>query len=439
VKKLKSFLKKHSLISEFRNVIPEGLECFLVGGAVRDLLLEKSPCDFDLITPRDPTDLAQDWAKDCGGRWFWLDESRRQSRVVLRRVNRQWFFDFAPYRAPTLEADLSERDFTINAMAVALAPSSEGHESIYDPCHGHEDLAKGILRACSAESFLQDPLRVLRAARFASCLGLALDAASADLATESAPELQTIAPERIKTELFTLLSSENPVTGLRILDQVDAIGVIFQANVDSLQCEEALARVEHLNRHLAEHSFWSKQSLNEPVESGLTRQGLLRLAVLLQELISADQIPHLARSLAFSNATGIRLQSLLRLNPEQCGKDLLARVADTPRALALWASTLGRDAQDALLWLHFRCSDNADIRHRLEEAWHAWDHLAEDNRILSLLDGHQVSEMLPAGEGREVGELLDALKQAEIEGRIENAEDARNFLKLQVQKEIDKD
>jgi len=91
------------------------------------------------------------------------------------------------------------------------------------------------------------------------------------------------------------------------------------------------------------------------------------------------------------------------------------------------------------LWMHFRCSDNADIRHRLEEARHAWDHLAEDNRILSLLDGHQVSEMLPAGEGREVGELLDALKQAEIEGRIENAEDARNFLKLQVQKEIDKD
>ncbi|WP_052464799.1 CCA tRNA nucleotidyltransferase [Geoalkalibacter subterraneus] len=415
------------------------MECFLVGGAVRDLLLEKSPCDFDLITPGDPTDLAQDWAKHCGGRWFWLDESRRQSRVVLRREDRQWFFDFAPYRAASLEADLSERDFTINAMAVALAPSSEDHESIYDPCHGREDLAKGILRTCSAESFQQDPLRVVRAARFASCLGLTMDAASADLAAESAPKLQAIAPERIKTELFTLVSCENPVTGLRILGRVGAIEVIFQANIDSVQCEQALARVEHLDRHLVEHSALAKQSLSEAVESGLTRQGLLRLAALLQKLISADQVPHLARSLAFSIATGIRLQSLLRLNAEQFGNDLLTRVAGTPRALALWASTLGRDARDALLWMHFRCSDHADIRHRLEEVWHAWDHLAEDNRILPLLDGHQVSEMLPEGKGREVGELLDALKQAEIEGRIENAEDARNFLKLQVQKEIDKD
>jgi poly(A) polymerase len=439
VKNLKSFLKKHPILSEFRKIIPKGLECFLVGGAVRDLLLEKSPCDFDLITPGDPTALAQAWAEHCKGRWFWLDESRRQSRVVLRREDRQWFFDFAPYRAATLEADLSERDFTINAMAVALAPSSEGHEPLYDPCHGREDLAKSILRACSAESFQQDPLRVVRAARFASCLGLTMDAASADLAAESAAKLQTIAPERIKTELFTLVSCKNPVPGLSILGQVGAMEVIFQANFDRIQCEQALARVEHLDRHLSEHSSWAQQSLNEPVESGLTRQGLLRLAVLLQDMISTDQVPHLARSLAFSNTTGFRLQSLLRLNAERFGKDLLTRVADTPRALALWASTLGRDARDALLRMHFQCSDNEDIRHGLEKAWTAWVHLAEDNRILPLLDGHQVSEMLPEGKGREVGELLDALKQAEIEGRIENAEDARNFLKLQVQKEIDKD
>ena len=439
MKNLKFFLSKYSIIYEFKKILPEDLECFLVGGALRDLLLDKSPCDFDLITPGDPTALAQAWAKHCKGHWFWLDESRRQSRVVLRRDGRQWFFDFAPYRAATLKADLSERDFTINAMAVALTSSSENHDPVYDPCLGREDLAKRILRTCSSESFHQDPLRVVRAARFASSLGLTLDAASADLAAESAAKLQTVAPERIKTELFTLLSCEKPAAGLRILGQIGAMEIIFPASIDSAQCEQALARVEHLDHHLAVHRHWARESLNEPVESGLTRKGLLRLAALLQKLISADQVPHLARSLAFSNTTGNRLQSLLRLNAERFGNDLLTRVADTPRSLALWASTAGRDARDALLWTHFQCSDNAGIVRRLEKAWSAWDHLAEDNRILPLIDGHQVSEMLPEGKGREVGELLDALKQAEIEGRIENAEDARNFLKLQLQKEIDKD
>ncbi|MEJ2699806.1 MAG: hypothetical protein P8Z70_09135, partial [Desulfuromonadales bacterium] len=150
-----------------------GQECFLVGGALRDWLLEKESGDFDFATPFDPTDLAVRFAGEIGGKWFFLDEARRQSRIVADTEKGTVTYDFAPFRAPDLEGDLIRRDFTINALAFPLG-KGEG-EDLLDPLRGEEDLKEHLIRACSAECLREDPLRILKGVRHAVALGFRIE------------------------------------------------------------------------------------------------------------------------------------------------------------------------------------------------------------------------------------------------------------------------
>ncbi|MEJ2471932.1 MAG: hypothetical protein P8Y96_12580 [Desulfuromonadales bacterium] len=124
---------------------------YLVGGAVRDGLSGLVVKDLDVISPTDPTDLARTFARDIGGHWFWLDEARQQSRVVVDHQKLSRHFDFAPFRGDGIEADLCDRDFTVNAMAIALEKGGLG-ATLIDPCDGAADLRQKILRMGSPEA-----------------------------------------------------------------------------------------------------------------------------------------------------------------------------------------------------------------------------------------------------------------------------------------------
>jgi poly(A) polymerase len=159
------------------SLLPPDVECFLVGGALRDWQLGRPVADLDFAVSCDPTELARAFAAAVGGHWFLLDAERRQSRVVAGR--RDVTYDFAPYRADDLAGDLRLRDFTINALALPVV-AGNALPPLIDPLGGVSHLQTGLLRGCSSGVFQDDPLRILKGIRHCAALGLAVEPSTLD-------------------------------------------------------------------------------------------------------------------------------------------------------------------------------------------------------------------------------------------------------------------
>jgi tRNA nucleotidyltransferase (CCA-adding enzyme) len=193
-----------------------GMPAYLVGGAVRDLLLGRDRADLDVVVEGDVAPLAA----ALGGE---LREHERFSTASVSEDDST--IDLASARAETyaepgalpdvtpanLTEDLSRRDFTINAMAVPLA----GEPELIDPHGGLADLEAGVLRVLHAGSFRDDPTRALRAARYAARLDLALDPDTEARLREA--ELSTVSDDRVQAELARLLGEPEPEKALALL------------------------------------------------------------------------------------------------------------------------------------------------------------------------------------------------------------------------------
>ncbi len=201
------------LVERIRQALPPDQEIYLVGGSVRDLLLGRLAPDLDFAVPAPGIPLARSVANALRGDFLILDEERHTARVIVNDENgRRTFLDFAAYRGPNLEADLRGRDFTINAMACDL----QG-EKIIDPLGGGADLRAKRLRACAPTAFQDDPIRILRAVRLAAMLNFQIDPQTRTWMKESAALLERASAERLRDELFKILSGPKPDLALRAL------------------------------------------------------------------------------------------------------------------------------------------------------------------------------------------------------------------------------
>jgi poly(A) polymerase len=195
-------------------------DIYLVGGSVRDLLLERPFHDMDLVLAGDVRPVARRIANALGGAFYMLDEERNTARVIDRLApGGPVVLDFAHYRANDLESDLRARDFTINAMAFDLR---EGGRLI-DPVGGVTDAKAGVLRACSPIAIEADPVRVLRGARLAVMLGFRIEAETFRQIRAAAPLLERVTWERKRDELFRMLEGKKTSTSLRILDRIGVL------------------------------------------------------------------------------------------------------------------------------------------------------------------------------------------------------------------------
>jgi tRNA nucleotidyltransferase/poly(A) polymerase len=193
-----------------------GQRAWLVGGAVRDRLLQRPTADLDLVVDADVGGAARTLARAVRGPVFELSDEFGAWRVLA--ADRSWQADLSPLRGGSLEADLAQRDFTVNAIAEPLA----GGDRI-DPHGGEGDLAARRLRAVGPTAFADDPLRALRLVRLAAELGLEPEPATVALAREEAPRAAAVAQERVFAELKRVLAGDGV---LRSLDRMDEIGLI---------------------------------------------------------------------------------------------------------------------------------------------------------------------------------------------------------------------
>ncbi len=206
----------------------KGFEAFLVGGCVRDLILKKSPADWDVATNANPEEIQAVFPESFTDNKFGTvavktgstDANLAHVEVTPYRAEEEYRDKRHPEKVrwvKTIEEDLARRDFTINAMALAVASKQE--LTIKDPYQGQKDLKKKIIRAVgnATERFGEDALRMMRAVRFAAVLNFALDPETATAIEKNADSLKEISKERIREELVKIISSDKAAPGIEML------------------------------------------------------------------------------------------------------------------------------------------------------------------------------------------------------------------------------
>jgi poly(A) polymerase len=277
-----------------RRALPGLADAWVVGGAVRDAALGRPVIDVDLAVAGDEARVARAISAAAGGPAFELSAEFGTWRALAR--DRAWHIDVTRLRAATIQDDLGQRDFTINALAVPLA----GGEPI-DPSGGLADAEAGVLRAVSESSFDADPLRILRAARLGAQLGFSLDSRTVELARATAPRAGEPAGERVLAELRQLLASADPLRGLELLDRLEgtagvlpelaALHGVEQNRNHHLDVYghtiEVLARwleiERELDRYAGDSADGIRALLAEPLADEMTRGDALRFGAVLHD------------------------------------------------------------------------------------------------------------------------------------------------------------
>ncbi len=195
-------------------------ELYVVGGSVRDALLHRPLADLDMVCQ---TQKMEYWEKHItqlsGGHFFTLG---KEGLITRRLVSDSFSFDLTPLEGDDIATDLQRRDFTINAIALGLHD-----DSFHDPHHGREALEQRQLLCVSPTSLSNDPLRILRAARFALTLDLQLPPETTRLMAAARQGLADIAGERIGNELSLILSQNHAATGIRLLADTKVLDTLF--------------------------------------------------------------------------------------------------------------------------------------------------------------------------------------------------------------------
>ena len=406
-------------------ICQQQLEAWLVGGVLRDLVLQRSITDIDLATMTDPTPLAKQWARQVGGRWFWLDQQRQQSRVLL---SNKLTVDFSPLRARSINEDLFLRDFTINSLAFPLHDNFTS-ATILNPLNTLNHLQQKILQTCSRQSFSDDPLRMLKGVRHLVTLDLQIKDKTCKQMLEHAPLLERVAGERIRDELMKILSATNCFPGIELLLETGLLKTLFGPAAPSWNQSVALKKLQDLEQqmHLADMTV-SEQSNSAEIKVDSSQKSLFLLAALLKCYQVENLTDLLHRRLRLSRQQQ-RLVLALQKAPSADWFVWSSNVLSS-RQQALLVEQLGEASVEQLLYLAI-CPNPLSYKRALE-LLRSFNLHQQLGRIPDLLSGEKVHALLPGQPGQAVGLWQQQIKVAEITGKITTRIDACNLIKGQI-------
>ena len=402
-----------------------GHELALVGGSIRDVFLGQQPTgDLDMATDATPGQvmaLVSDWADATwtvgiafgtvglrkGGSIFEITTYRReQYRATSRKPDVRY--------GRSLEQDLSRRDFTINAMAARLP----GYEFV-DLFGGLDALREGVLRTPGRpqDSFRDDPLRILRAARFAAKLDFAVADDVLAAMTEMAPRLEIVSAERIAGELVKLMLTPDPARGIDILVQTGVADQVLP-EVSALRME---ADEHHRHKDVYQHSLTVlRQAVELEPRYGLDGDLTVRLAALLHDIgkpKTRELLPDGRVAFHLHEVVGAKL-ARRRLAALRFPNDV---VRDVSRLVELhlrfhgygeggWTDSAVRryvrDAGPLLARLHVLTRADCTTRNRTkaERLARAYDTL--ERRIAELREQEEIDRLRPELDGNDIMRIL---------------------------------
>lgn len=447
-------------LAELIKSMPKAPPLYLVGGAVRDAYLRGAMGDIDVAVAGAAIAAARFVAEAWNADIYIMDRERDVARIFLELGESAVTIDFAGFRGATLEDDLRDRDFSMNAMAADLLRDPG---ALIDPLNGLGDLRQKVLRRCSPRSIADDPIRALRAVRLSAQFSLKIEPDTAADIRQQASALCTTSPERVRDEFFKLLGLEKAARGLRVLAHMRILGQILPLEADRLAV--SLPVVERMSAILAaignrrtdntaaafdlgmlviqlDRFRGSLQAhLGRVYGNGRTHAELLTLAALLHNLgeaksharssVSSERVAAVARSLRLTKAELRQLSAAV----EHCRAIIEGEFPDPLDQHRFWFR-LKSSGIDAILlggacelgavgselkqsdWLQF--VDQSTIL--LDAYFNRYDAIVSPKL---LLDGNDAQDLLGIGRGPQVGRILTALREAQVAGEVRSVAEAR--------------
>ncbi|MBE0415896.1 MAG: HD domain-containing protein [Dehalococcoidia bacterium] len=465
------------LLSTLRELLAQrSTQCYLTGGFVRDALMGRATSDIDLVIGGKAMELAREIADILGGRYVPLDQANEIARVVLPG-EKPLHLDFATMRG-SIEEDLALRDFTIDAIALNLREMDE--PVFIDPFGGLRDLEEGVVRAISEEAFLRDPARLLRTLRLGAELGFSIDGETKTQIERHHQLITHVASERVRDELCRLLAAPKAAKWLRLLDELGLLLEIlpelspikgaeqpkehfwdvFEHSIETVAAVEFLLRIEGLtyDDEILALVPWSPalEEHFEEVASGHSRKTLLKLAGLLHDIAKPQtrSIDEMGRMRFFGHAkegASIAEGILARLRFSAREKDMVQKMIEhhlrpgqmgeempSHRAVYRYFRDTGGVGIDTLflnLADHLATrGPNLELeewqRHARSIAYVLEERFREESIVAppKLIDGHDLIDIFGMMPGPKIGELLEAVREAQAAGEVATREEAFSFI-----------
>ena len=444
---------------------------WIVGGAVRDAILERPITDIDLVTTGEPKTVARAVASAAGGPAFPLSEQFGAWRVI---ADAGFVCDVSPLQGDAIGDDLAKRDFSVNAMAVPL-----GGDELVDPHGGRADLEAGVLRVLGEQSYRDDPLRPLRLARIATELSLAPDAQTEQLTRAHASRVPETSQERVWAELRRLVTADRVLDGLAMADRLGLTAAVLP-ELDRLRGVEQ-SHFHHLDVYdhtleVLREQLWLEKNLeevfgqltpalravlDEPLADELTRMQALRFATLVHDMAKPDtrrELPNGRISFIGHDSVGEALVSRLcrRLRTSARLASFLGGVTRHHLALGFLVHERPLDRRATYRYLRtcepveievtvLSCADRRATRGRNAEAAIA-AHLdlaceimepalawRRDGAPQAPLRGDELARELGIERGPELGRLLDAVQEAVFAGEVQDRDQAVGYARALVE------
>jgi tRNA nucleotidyltransferase/poly(A) polymerase len=487
------------LVDKVRESLPDQ-EIYLVGGAVRDMLLQRISHDLDFALPAKGVAIARRVANALKADFMVLDDERDTGRVIMTDPDgTRTFLDFAVYRGRDLDEDLHARDFTINAIAFDLR-----NQTVLDPLNGGSDLRHKLIRACSPTSLADDPVRILRAVRQAAAFNFKIEAETRKAMKQAASLLPKVSPERQRDELFKMLEGPKPDASMRALEMLGIFPYLLPELPALKGVEQSLPHIydvwEHtlsvmahlegilavlapgysaddtndlftglltlrLGRFRAQIAEHFSQSLNtdrsaraalffaalyhdsqKPFTRSVDEEGIIHFYD--HEGKGAEVVAERGRAFNLSNDEIERMRTIIqhhmrlhffgrRLeeeNKEPSRRAIYRFFRDTSKAgidvILLGLADL-RGKQGPTLQQERWIAQLDAARILLENYWEKPQETVAPPR---LLDGNELMSELGLQPGRIIGQLLEAIREGQATGKIENRAQALDFAREQLQK-----
>ena len=458
-------LKIFKIISQV--AYDRGQSVYVVGGYVRDLLLgRKSPTDIDFVTESSGIELAQAVAKSINpetkvsifktyGTAMFRYENLELEFVGARKESYSADSRNPQVEQGTLEDDQKRRDFTVNAMAISLNKDNFGE--LIDPFNGMEDMEQKILRTPlePVQTYSDDPLRMMRAIRFASTLGFSIEQKSLEAIEKEAKRIEIITVERIMVEFNKIMLSEKPSVGLEIMKKTGLLNIVLPELT-------ALEGIEEVEGQKHKDNFWHTLEVVDNISKN-TDNLWLRWAALLHDVGKAPTKKYVkGTGWTFHGHEFLgskMVKTIFQRLKLPLGKDMkyvqkMVKLSSRPIALIsddVSDSALRRmlfDAGEDLEDLFTLCKADITTKnsYKQEKFKKNFEYVAKKIKEVEEKDhvrnfqppitGEEIMQMFNLKPGREIGILKERVKEAVLEGEIPNEHEAAKELVMQEAKKI---
>ena len=455
-----------------------GVECYVVGGFVRDIFLERPSNDIDVIVVGSGIEVAKA-LKDRLGKKAHLSVFKNFGTAQVKMGDEEIEFVGArresyshDSRKPivedgTLEDDQNRRDFTINAMAICLNKKRFGE--LVDPFNGIADLEDGIIATPldPEVTFSDDPLRMMRCIRFATQLNFQIEDETFDALSRMADRIKIVSGERIEVELNKIIMAPHPSIGFEYLQRSGLLQIILPelAALDIVEKRDGRAHKNNFYHTLEVLENVAKSQNNSLTShlSPLTSRLWLRWAALLHDIgktkskrwepgigwtfhnhnmIGARQVPAIFRRLKLP--MGAEMKYVQKMVDLHMRPQVIADEEVTDSAVRRLLNDAGDDIDDLMVLCEADITSKNEVKKKmfLENFRMVREKLADlkekdYKRLLQpVIDGNEIMEMFHLQPSREVGVLKQYLKDAVLDNRVENEREPLMQLLLEKAKQM---